>query len=432
MKTALRIALISEHASPLSVLGGVDAGGQNIYVAQVARCLAEAGHQVDVFTRREQIGVPSIVPMRSGVRVVHVNAGPPVPIPKEALLPYMPAFAKGIEDFMAKSGGFDIAHAHFFMSGLVAQHLKDRHGLPYVLTFHALGRVRREHQGLADGFPNERIDIEQMLVNQADRIVAECPQDREDLMRLYDADASKLCMVPCGCDVEEFKPMNRHRARDQISLKDDEFVILQLGRMVPRKGIDNVIRALSRLQKDVHARLLIVGGDSRNPAEMQSHECVRLKEVAQECGVSDKVVFIGHRRRDELRRYYAAANVFVTTPWYEPFGITPLEAMACGTPVIASAVGGLKYSVTDGVTGLLVPPHAPDVLAQSLSQLHANPGLAQAMGRAGIRKVRSLFTWERVTSALVRAYQEVLSTPYSAEGMRVRASSASTVAAALN
>lgn len=205
--------------------------------------------------------------------------------------------------------------------------------------------------------------------------------------------------------------MNRQRARQELGLPEDEFIILQLGRMVPRKGIDNVIRALPHLSDDMQARLLVVGGDSRNPADMQTPERLRLEAVAHESGVEDKVVFIGHRRRDELRRYYAAANVFVTTPWYEPFGITPLEAMACGVPVVASSVGGLQFSVTDGVTGHLVPPHDPETLAQCLSQLHGNPDLAQAMGRAGIRRVRSLFTWEKVTSSLLDIYRDVLAAP---------------------
>lgn len=407
MTTALRIALISEHASPLSVIGGVDAGGQNIYVAHVARCLAQAGHQVDVFTRRDRPDLPAVATWRPGVRVVHVDAGPASFVPKEDLLPYMSAFSQAVDQVVVTSGGYDVVHANFFMSGMVAQALREKHGIPYVITFHALGLVRREHQGTADAFPAERIDIECRLVDQADLIIAECPQDKADLMRLYGADPRKLCVVPCGFDAQEFSPMHWQRARRELGLSEDDFIVLQLGRLVPRKGIDNVIRALPYLPEGTRARLLIVGGDSRSPSELTSPEYQRLQAEARQCGVSDRVVFTGHRRRDELRRYYAAANVFVTTPWYEPFGITPLEAMACGTPVVASAVGGLQYSVTDGVTGLLVPPQDPLALAQCLGHLHANPRLAQAMGRAGIRRVRSRFTWEHVTASLVEAYRKV-------------------------
>ena len=408
MSTPLRIALISEHASPLSVIGGVDAGGQNVYVAQVARCLAQMGHRVDVLTRRDNPDLPTVVHMRAGVRVIHIPAGPASFVPKESLLPYMPEFTKACEALMRNGASYDIVHANFFMSGLVAQQLKEALGVPYVVTFHALGLVRREHQGSADAFPPMRIDIERRLADNADAIIAECPQDEQDLMRLYHADPHKVRMVPCGFDTAEFGPMNRQQARAALGLSPQDFVILQLGRLVPRKGIDNVIRSLQHLPASVPAKLLIVGGDGTEPDETRTPEIKRLRDIARECGVLDKVTFTGHRQRSALRRYYAAANVFTTTPWYEPFGITPLEAMACGTPVVASAVGGLPYSVTDGVTGYLVPPHEPAVLAQCLAHLHANPRLALAMGRAGMRRVRSLFTWERVAKLLLDVYGEVL------------------------
>lgn len=408
MSTSLRIALISEHATPLAVSGGVDAGGQNVYVAQVARCLAQMGHQVDVLTRRDDPDLPTVVHLRAGVRVIHIEAGPARFIPKEDLLAHMPEFTRSCEALLRNGATYDIVHANFFMSGLVAQHLKEALGLPYVVTFHALGLVRREHQGSADAFPPMRIDIEQRLVDNADAIIAECPQDELDLGRLYHADPRKIRMVPCGFDTAEFGPMNRQQARAALGLQPQDFVILQLGRLVPRKGIDNVIRSIAKLPEAVPARLLIVGGDGAEPDEARTPEIARLKDVARECGVLDKVSFTGHRQRADLRRYYAAANVFTTTPWYEPFGITPLEAMACGTPVIASHVGGLPYSVTDGVTGYLVPPHDPAVLAQCLSHLHANPRLAMAMGRAGMRRVRSMFTWERVSQMLQGVYLEVL------------------------
>jgi D-inositol-3-phosphate glycosyltransferase len=408
MSTSLRIALISEHASPLAASGGVDAGGQNVYVAQVARCLAQRGHQVDVLTRRDNPDLATVVHLRAGVRVIHIEAGPARFIPKEQLLDHMPEFARSCEALLRNGATYDIVHANFFMSGLVAQHLKETLDLPYVVTFHALGLVRREHQGSSDVFPPARIDIEQRLVDHADAIIAECPQDEVDLTRLYHADPHKLHMAPCGFDAAEFGPMSRRMAREALGIDQHDFVILQLGRLVPRKGIDNVIRSLAHLPSGMPARLLVVGGDGPEADEARTPEIKRLRDVARECGVLDKVTFTGHRQRADLRRYYAAANVFTTTPWYEPFGITPLEAMACGTPVVASHVGGLTYSVTDGVTGYLVPPEDPGALAQCLAHLHANPRLAMAMGRAGIRRVRSLFTWERVTQLLLETYEDVL------------------------
>ena len=408
MANSMRIAMISEHASPLATIGGVDAGGQNIYVAHVARCLAKAGHQVDVLTRRDNPNLPVCVDVRPGVRVIHIDAGPPMPVPKEALLQHMPAFAAATERLMRNSMPFDVIHAHFFMSGWVAQRMQQRLGLPFVMTFHALGRVRQRHQKGADGFPAERVAIEREIAAHADMLVPECPQDQADLVRLYGADPKRMRLVPCGFDAEEFAPMQRATARAELGLRQSEFLVLQLGRLVPRKGIDNVIRALAKLSMRMPSRLLVVGGDTPDPQDDHSPEMARLRELAQRAGVADRVSFVGHRSRAELRSYYAAADVFVTTPWYEPFGITPLEAMACGTPVIGSAVGGIKYSVVDGVTGCLVPPKSPFALADRLSMLQANPLLARAMGRAGLERARSLFTWERVADQLADVYRATL------------------------
>jgi D-inositol-3-phosphate glycosyltransferase len=404
---AMRIALISEHASPLATLGSVDAGGQNIYVANVARGLADQGHHVDVLTRRDDVSLPAVVDMRPGVRVLHIDAGPPRFVPKEELLPHMPAFIRSAHQLFEHSVPYDVIHANFFMSGLVGLRLKQSFGVPMVITFHALGLVRREHQGSADAFPPERIDIEQRIVRHADRIVAECPQDQSDLMRLYDAGAQRISMVPCGVDLQAFAPSARAPARRALGVRPDEFVVLQLGRLVPRKGIDNVIRAVARMDRAIPVRLLVVGGDSPMPDERLTPEIGRLRAVARDCGIADRVSFVGHRQRDELRACYAAADVFATTPWYEPFGITPLEAMACGKPVIGSSVGGIQYSVVDGVTGFLVPPHDPAALAARLAQLQRNPTLAQALGRAGMRRVRSMFTWERVARELADVFDTV-------------------------
>jgi glycosyltransferase involved in cell wall biosynthesis len=408
----LRIALISEHASPLAVAGGVDSGGQNIYVNHVGRALARAGHQVDVFTRRDDASLPPVVHTRPGMRVIHVPAGPPRFVPKERLLPYMPDFARHTEAVARASGGYDVAHANFFMSGVVAMRLRRALGVPFVITLHALGLVRRRHQGADDGFPDDRIAIERELVRCADRVIAECPQDRADLIALYGGHPARLSTVPCGYDPEEFGAGDRRRARAALGLADDEFVVLQLGRIVPRKGIDNVVRALAPLvrERGVDARLLVVGGEADTPCETATPELRRLRLLAEALGVRDRVTFTGRRRRNALRAYYNAADVFVTTPWYEPFGITPLESMACGTPVVGADVGGIKFSVVDRVTGFLVPPNDPSALADRLATLAANPALARAMGRAGMHRARSLFTWERVTQQLERIYAEVART----------------------
>jgi D-inositol-3-phosphate glycosyltransferase len=202
-----------------------------------------------------------------------------------------------------------------------------------------------------------------------------------------------------------FAPGSKAAARQRLGWRDDEFVVLQLGRLVPRKGIDNVIQALGRLPRDWRVRLVVVGGDTREPDVRATPEIGRLQTLAREAGVEDRVTFTGHRRRAELPDFYVGADVFVTTPWYEPFGITPLEAMACGTPVIGSAVGGIRHTVADHITGYLVPPHDPEALALQLRGLYGNPLLARRLGQAGVQRVRRLFTWDRVADELLAVYR---------------------------
>lgn len=406
---SMRIAMISEHASPLAGLGGADGGGQNVYVAQVACHLARRGHRVEVLTRRDNPDLPPVLEWLDGVRIIHVPAGPPERRPKEQLLPLMEEFTRHAL-CRARRVGYDVVHAHFFMSALVGAELKRILGVPLIVTFHALGRVRRLYQGGADAFPQERLAIEDRIVAEADRIIAECPQDREDLLHLYGAERQRIRIIPCGFDPGELGPGDKARAREILGLPPKDFLLLQLGRMVPRKGVDNVIRAVARLRgtHDIAVRLLIVGGEARDPDPAWTPELGRLRGIAESEGVANQVIFTGSRERGELRSYYTAADVFVTTPWYEPFGITPVEAMACGTPVIGSAVGGIKTTVRDGVTGYLVPPNDPDALADRLAHLVRRPDLLQELRRQAIRRARSLYTWPRIGTAIEMLYESVV------------------------
>jgi D-inositol-3-phosphate glycosyltransferase len=406
---ATRIALISEHASPLATPGGVDSGGQNVYVAQLGRHLAAAGMKVDVFTRRDSVTQAAVIECGTNLRVVHVPAGPPSYIRKEDLLPHMDEFS----DFFlgwceAQPEPDDIVHANFWMSGIVALRAKEALGLPFVMTFHALGRVRRMHQGAADGFPDCRMEIEEQLIREADRTIAECPQDMYDLVHLYQANPARISMAPCGFDPAEFRPLGKRHARAALGLPISERIVLQLGRLVPRKGIDNVIRALAALKREhgIKARLLVVGGDSDTPDPLLTPEIGRLTQIAEREGAL--VTFTGSRPRAMLNYYYSAADVFVTTPWYEPFGITPLEAMACGTPVVGANVGGIKFTIKHGQTGYLVPPRSPSALAKRIALLYRNPALMQKMGRAAIRRVHRHFTWRKVAEAINGIYGHVL------------------------
>jgi len=406
-----RIALISEHATPLGIFGGVDSGGQNVYVGQLARHLAAIGYDVDVFTRRTDPQLPEKVEWQQGVRIIHVPAGPPIPIPKEQLLPYMSEFTQFMLHWCEQETTYSLIHANFWMSALVAADIKQTTGIPFVVTFHALGRVRRLHQGDADQFPDARFAIEERVVQEADHIIAECPQDREDLLRFYHAKSERISIIPCGFDPNEFWPINKTRARLTLGLSPEEPVILQLGRMVPRKGVDNTIRGFANFMEQyaAPARLLIVGGESETPCPHLTPEIGRLQAIAQELGVESKVSFAGRKNREILKYYYSAADVFITTPWYEPFGITPIEAMACGTPVIGADVGGIKFTVRDGETGYLIPANEPEKLSDLLLHLFQKPHLLSLFGQQSIRRSQEHFTWQKVTSAVAALYEDVLS-----------------------
>jgi D-inositol-3-phosphate glycosyltransferase len=364
---------------------------------------------VDIYTRRESPEQPEVVRWWPGIRVIHITAGPVKPVEKEGLLIYMREFADNMLQFiMREQRVYDLIHAHFFMSAWVASMVKKVLRIPYIVTFHALGIVRKIYQKEMDRFPAERCDIERYIVRDADRIVAECPQDKEDLIVHYQADPGKITIVPCGFNPEEFYPVDQEKARELVGLPPEEPVLLQLGRMVPRKGVETVIRALGCLQRQgKKVRLVIVGGNSDRPDALQTPEIGRLQEIAREEKVTNQIYFTGRKGRDVLRYYYSAADIFVTTPWYEPFGITPLEAMACGVPVIGSDTGGIKFSVVPGKTGLLVPCNDAEILALGIGNLLENKKLRRQMGKNGIRRVHSYFTWKKAAGQLIGAYEKV-------------------------
>lgn len=408
------IAFISEHASPLASLGGIDSGGQNVYVAELSRELVHLGYTVDIYTRHEQAELSEIVEWITGVRIIHIQAGPLETIPKEDLYSLMPAFAAGMISFILKHNlVYSLIHAHFWMSAFVAEKVKSQLNIPFVITFHALAYTRLLHQKGKDRFPAERMAVEMDMVQKADHLVAVCPQDQDDLISHYRADSSKITIIPCGFNHEEFYPVNRHLARMVLGLKTGQKILLQLGRMVERKGIDNVIQALGIMKKEGQEvpLLIVVGGDTEDPLLDRSPEMARLRGLCSELNITDHVLFTGRKNRDILKYYYNASDLFITTPWYEPFGITPLESMGCGIPVIGSNVGGIKYSVQDKETGFLVEPRDPAALASKIQYLLTRPIEHRRFSENSKVRARSLFSWVEVTRKMDQLYEHIINKP---------------------
>ncbi|HEV2108559.1 MAG TPA: glycosyltransferase [Thermomicrobiales bacterium] len=421
----MRVAFLSEHASPVALLGGADAGGQNVYVDEVSRGLAARGIGVDVFTRRDAAGAPEVVDWAPGVRVINLEAGPAVQLPKDDLWPLMPAFRDAFLRFMLRSGvRYDLLHGNFWMSGWVAIELRRALGIPAVQLFHATGLTKRRCQGAADTSPADRIEIERRIVREVDRVIAQCPSERDELVDGYGAPPPKVELIPAGVNIERFRPMDRVEARSRIEaslgIDPDDLVVVYVGRMLPRKDIRNVLRAFALLidrwgSGRPPLKLLLVGGETAEPDPMATPEIGELRRLAADLGVAEHVRFTGQRQPDVLHGYYGAGDVVVTTPWYEPFGLTPLEAMACGRPVIGSAVGGIPFTVEEGVTGCLVPPRDPEALAGCLQDLLRNPARRAWMGSAARARVERRFTWPITVERTVMLYQTVVEQRRSSE-----------------
>ena len=398
MERRPRIALISEHASPLALVGGEDAGGQNVYVDALSRALGRLGHTVDLFTRRDNVAAPAAIAHAPGVRVVNLDAGIPRQTPRDELWPYMPAFRDAFLAFVARDGArYDAIHANFWMSGWTGIEAGRRLRLPVVQLFHALGATKRRHQGDADTSPSDRIAVERRIVGVADRLIAQCPSERAELIADYGADPDRIALIPGAVDTALFHPAAREAARRAIGqgLAVGDFVVTYVGRLLPRKDVCNIVRAMALLtaQTDRPVKLLVVGGSSPEPDPIATPEIGAIQQLAAELGIADRVLCVGRRPVATLRDYYGAGDVAVTTPWYEPYGLTPLEAMACGRPVVGAQVGGIAFTVLDGETGFLVPPRDPAALAARLRCLLDRPALCDELGAAGRRRVEREFTW---------------------------------------
>lgn len=391
----MRISMVSEHASPLAALGGEAAGGQNVHVAALASAAARRGHDVTVHTRREAPDQPTRVETQPGVTVHHVPAGPPTEVPRDNLLPYMEEFGNHLSNCWATEPP-DVVHAHFWMSGVAALPAAREHAVPVAQTFHALGSVKRRHLGARDTSPAGRQRLETDIAREVDVIVATCRDEVSELVDLG-VPAGKITVVPCGVNLRLFAPTGPVAQRRQRQR------LVSIGRLMERKGIDTVIRSLAMLP-DVE--LLVVGGPP--PGELDGDaEVRRLRTVADQAGVSNRVEFLGGMPHEEVPPLLRSADIAVCVPWYEPFGIVPLEAMACGVPVVASDVGGHLDTVVAGTTGEHVRPRRPDVLAGVIRRLLDDPERRRKYGSAAAERARSRYSWDRIGAETLVLYEDL-------------------------
>lgn len=392
----MRIAMISEHASPLAAIAGEDAGGQNVHVAELAAALHRLGHEVTVYTRRDATDQPETLRTARDFEVVHVPAGPPQPLPKDELLPFMRPFGRWLAQRWAATGIPDVVHAHFWMSGVAADVATSEIQVPVVQTFHALGSVKRRYQADADTSPSIRIDVERQLGRSAARVVAQCTDEVEELVALG-VPRKKIHIVASGVDARRFTPDGPAAPRD-----GDRHRVLSVGRLVPRKGFDELVRALPGLPG---AEVVIAGGPATGiESDPEAH---RLRELAASLGVADRLRLLGAVPPEQMPQWYRSADVVACTPWYEPFGLTPLEAMAAGRPVVAYAVGGLRDSVVDGATGTLVPPGDRDALVSALAALLADEDRRRQFGTAARLRAISRYDWSRQAAAVASIYADL-------------------------
>ena len=409
-----RIAMLSVHTCPLAMLGGKKTGGMNVYVRDFSRELGCQGIQVDVFTRSQDDCQPFIRhDLGYGGRVIHIPAGPERPIPLADNAKYLDEFVQGVLDFAAaENAHYDIIHSHYWLSGLVAERLREAWGgTPIVQMFHTLGHMKNQIASSdSERAPQERIAGEYRVMQIADQLIAATPAEEEQLINLYEADPTKISIIPPGVDLNRFQPIDKKTAKRRVGIPCGDANILFAGRIEPLKGVDTMLRAMALLQQRCPAAvenccMAIVGGDPW--ADDLDDEMARLQQLRNDLDIHDLVVFLGAKDQEILPNYYAAAEMVVMPSHYESFGMVALEAMAMGTPVIASEVGGLAHLVQDGQTGFHVPSRDPEALADRIFTLLSNPHCREYLGN-NAREYAKKYSWTNIVERMMQEYEQVL------------------------
>ena len=394
----IRIALLAYHACPLAAPGQGKSGGMNVHVREIARALSDRGVGVDIFTRIHEgqcLDAPGIV---DNVNVVHIPAGPE-DAPLSQQFEHLPEFLDGILSYRNRNqANYEAVHSHYWLSGLSGREFAATIGAPHVMTFHTLSRIKMQSRS-GEREPPIREQSETEIIAGSDCVIAFSGHERDAIVKLYDGNPDRIRLVPCGVDLDRFRPLGRFEARDELGLNGHK-VLLYVGRIEALKGLDLLIDTTAYLDAG-DVRVLVVGDDAEGSGDL-----ARLKHKAQDLNVDEAIEFVGKVAQDRLPWYYSAADVCVVPSYYESFGLVALESMACGTPVVASRVGGLPTVVHHGRTGYLKSWRCPEAFANSLEMLLVNDSLQNSMGLAA-RKTAEGMSWDAVAEQLIAIYQEL-------------------------
>ncbi|MEB3149878.1 MAG: glycosyltransferase family 1 protein [Sphaerospermopsis sp.] len=403
-----RIALISVHGDPAIEIGREEAGGQNVYVRQVGEALSQLGWQVDMFSRKISVEQEDIVQHNSRCRTIRLTAGPVEFVPRDNGFKYLPEFVEQLLKFQKETGfKYELVHTNYWLSSWVGLQLKQIQGSKQVHTYHSLGIVKYNTIENIPLVASQRLAVEKEVLETAEKIVATSPQEKQHMKTLV-SQQGNIDIIPCGTDIRRFGSVDRETARAKLEIEPDAKVVLYVGRFDPRKGIETLVRAVRESQffGDENLKLIIGGGST--PGNSDGRERDRIEGIVNELGMGECTVFPGLLKQEILPTYYAAADVCVIPSHYEPFGLVAVEAMACGTPVIASDVGGLQFSVVNENTGLLVPPQNVAAFSNAIDRILGNSEWRAELGKSGKRRVISKFSWDGVASQLDSLYTELL------------------------
>jgi len=402
------IALISDHADPAAEVAKQDVGGQNVYVRQVGEALAKLGWQVDMFTRQTEPGEPTIIQHSPHCRTIRLVAGPEKFIPKNELFEYMPNFLEAFLKFQSKEGSnYPLVHTNYWLSGWVGLRLQELLNIQLVHTHHSLGVVKYQATGFKPAIGETRLAIEKEVLEKANSVVATSPEEQETFRKLV-SEIGDIQVISGGTDISNFRLLSKPEARLKLGFSQTEHIVLYVGRFDPRKGIETLVNACAICQSRYSGnfRLVIAGGTDPHLEDGREEE--KIKHLVRESGLTEQTLFTGHLGHDILPYYYAAADVCVVPSHYEPFGLVAVEAMACGTPVVASNVGGLKFTVIPEETGLLVPPQDTAAFAGAIDRLLTDDVWAKKLRKQAFTRVRQNFSWAGVAGQLSDLYRCLL------------------------